>query len=229
MNIKRKFYLMDEKNDGKDGGGGTPVVITAEQFAAVQESVEKLEAKNRELLQEKAEAKKAAEKAIEEAARKNGDVEALETSWKAKLASETAERDGRLSEYQQMINRMTIGTEAQRLASALAVPGSADVLLPHIERRLQVEIKDGVPIVRVLDKNGKPSALSIDDLSKEIASTAAFAPLIVGSMASGPGHVGTKGQTGGGTMKRADFDALSPIKKAAAMAELKKNGGKIID
>lgn len=199
--------------------------ITPEMFSALQDSIEKLEANNKALLQEKREQEKAAQKAIEDAAKKSGDVEALEKSWGEKLAAATAERDGKLSAYEQMVNRMTVGSEAQRLAAAIALPGSADVLLPHIERRLSVEVKDGQPIVRVLDKDGKPSALSLADLQKEIESTPAFAPITVGSKASGAGGVGGKGSTGSKTMKRGDFDQLDP---AAKMAHVK-DGGNVID
>lgn len=192
-----------------------PTPIDPAQFAALQESVAKLEAKNKELLQARADAKKAADKAsddarkaTEDAARKSGDVEALEKSWREKLESETKDRDAKLTAYEQMINKMTVGAEAQRMASDLAVPGSADVLLPHIERRLTVEVKDGIPVVRVIDKDGKPSALSIDDLKKEIEGNPAFAPLIIGSKANGSGGVGGKGGAG-----NEDVMKLPPVER----------------
>lgn len=206
--------------------------ITPEMFTALQESVSKLEAKNKELLQEKSEAKKQAEKAAEEAAKvaeaaakKNGDVEALEKSWSEKLANEVKSRDAKLSEYEQMINKMTIGSQAQKLAADLALPGSSDVLLPHIERRLSIEIKDGMPITRVLDMSGKPSALSIDDLRKEIESNAAFAPLLTGSKANGSGSPGEKGSVAKKTMPRSQWDNLGPIEKM----EFHKSGGVPVD
>lgn len=200
--------------------------IDPAQFSALQESVAKLEAKNKELLQEKSEARKAAEKAAEEAAKKNGDVEALEKSWREKLEAETKERDGKLTEYQQMINKMTVGAQAQKLAADMALPGSAGILLPHIEGRLSVEMKDGLAIVRVLDKDGKPSALSVDDLRKEIEGDAAFAPILVGSKASGSGAPGGKGEAGAKTMSRADFDQLDP---AAKMKFVTEDKGQVVD
>jgi len=204
----------------------TPPAIKPEDFAALKDSVAALEAKNRELLQEKSDAKKAAEKAAQEAARKSGDVEALEKSWQEKLANETKSRDEKLSEYQKMINRMTVGTEAQRMASELAVQGSADALLPHIERRLDVEVVDGHPKVRVLDANGKPSASTLDDLRKEITEAKAFAPLLVGSKASGSGDVGGKGgNQGGKSITRAQFDAMGALERAKHFKE----GGTITD
>ena len=184
--------------------------ITPEQFSALQESVAKLEAKNKELLQARADAKKAADDAMAEAARKNGDVDAIDKSWADKYSTREKELLSQLAERDGAITKITVGSEAQRLASELALPGSADVLQLHIERRLSVEIKDGQVIRRVLDKEGKPSAMSIEDLRKEFDSNPAFAPLIVGSKANGSGGVGGKGNpTAVKTVTRAEFDAMS--------------------
>lgn len=188
-----------------------PAPIDPAQFAALQEELERFKAKHKEAEKHLKEKERLAKEAAEEAARKNGDVEALEKSWREKNENDIKERDGKLSEYEQMINKMTVGSQAQKLASELAVPGSADVLLPHIERRLSVEMKDGQAIVRVLDKDGKPSALSIDDLKKEIEGNPAFAPLIVGSKANGSGGVGGKGVAGNG-----DVMKLSPVERMNA-------------
>ena len=201
----------------------TPAIDPA-QFAAMQESISKLEAKNRELLDEKKAAKAAAEAAALDAAKKGGDVEALEKSWSEKLATREQELTGELSQYQSMVQSMTAGAEAMRLASELAMPGHADVLLPHIQHRLVTEIKDGKPAVRVLDKDGKPSAMTVADLRKEIEGNKAFAPLLVGSMASGGGSI-NGGSATAKTLSRSQFDALSHGEKS----KFGKEGGKIVD
>lgn len=186
---------------------------------ALQESISKLEENNKALLQEKTEAKKAAQAAAEDAARKGGDVEALEKSWKDKLAAEVSARDEKINKFQETFQNMTAGNQARSMASELALPGSADVLLPHIERRLKVEMTDGDPIIRVLDQSGKPSAMSVEDLKKEIESNKAFAPLLVGSRASGAGGAGGKSDPAIKRIKRSDFDALSPSEKIAIAKE----------
>jgi len=195
----------------------------AKTLEKLQSSVEALEAKNREILGEKAAAKKAAEDAAAEAARKSGDVAAIEKSWQEKLQTEIEARESRLSEYEKMVNKMTVGSEASKLAAELALQGSADVLLPHIERRLAVEVKDGTPSIRVLDANGKPTASGIDDLRKEIIENKAFAPLLVGSKASGSGDVGGKGTGGGKVITREAFDSMAHAERAAFF----KDGGKL--
>lgn len=193
---------------------------------SLQESVAKLEENNKNLLQEKSDAKKAAQVAAEEAAKKSGDVEALEKSWQEKLEAEKSSRDSKLSVYEQQISDMTAGSAARAMASELALPGSADVLLPHIKNRLSVDMTGDSPLVRVLDKDGKPSALSIDDLKKEIEADKSFAPLLVGSRASGSGEVGKKGgNMTDKTVTRAEFDSMSQ----ADRSKFSIDGGKVVD
>jgi rRNA maturation endonuclease Nob1 len=164
------------------------------------EDVSGLKSKVQELLDEKkSEAEKrkqaedAARKAAEEAARKSGDTEALEKSWQEKLAAREAELKAELEKYQGTVVSLTSGQTATKLAAELSVQGSSDVLLPHIERRLKTEYREGQPVTVVLDKDGKPSAMTIDELKKEFSENPAFAPLIVGSKASGAGPHGSKG------------------------------------
>ena len=175
-----------------------------------QEDVSGLKAKVDELLGEKKlaekkarEAEEAARLEREEAARKSGNVEELERSWTEKFTRREAELTGTLEQERAtlsgQIRDLTVGRTATDIASALAVQGSAKALLPHIERRLSVEQRDGKPVVVVLDAQGKLSAATLDELKAEIANDAAFAPLIAGSKASGGGAGGAGG--GGGAPK----------------------------
>lgn len=175
-----------------------------------QEDVSGLKAKVDELLGEKKlaekkarEAEEAARLEREEAARKSGNVEELERSWSEKYNRREAELNGMLEQERGtlsgQIRDLTVGRTATDIASALAVQGSAKALLPHIERRLSVEQRDGKPVVVVLDAQGKLSAATLDELKAEIANDAAFAPLIAGSKASGGGAAGAGG--GGGAAK----------------------------
>jgi hypothetical protein len=175
-----------------------------------QEDVSGLKAKNAELLAEKKEIERKAREAEdaarlerEEAARKSGNVEELERSWTEKFTRREAELTGTLEQERAtlsgQIRDLTVGRTATDIASALAVQGSAKALLPHIERRLSVEQRDGKPVVVVLDAQGKLSAATLDELKAEIANDAAFAPLIAGSKASGGGAGGAGG--GGGAPK----------------------------
>ena len=174
------------------------------------EDVSGLKAKVDELLGEKKLAEKKAREAEElartereEAARKSGNVEELERSWSEKYNRREAELNGTLEQERgtlsAQIRDLTVGRTATDIASALAIPGSAKALLPHIERRLSVEQRDGKPVVVVLDQQGKLSAATLDELKAEFANDTAFAPLIAGSKASGGGAAGAGG--GGGAAK----------------------------
>lgn len=174
------------------------------------EDVSGLKSKVQELLDEKKAADKARKDAEEqarldreEAARKSGNVEELEKSWSEKYNRREAELNGMLEQERGtlggQIRDLTVGRTATDIASALAIPGSAKALLPHIERRLGVEQRDGKPVVVVLDPQGKLSAATLDELKAEFANDVAFAPLIAGSKASGGGAGGAGG--GGGAPK----------------------------
>lgn len=174
-----------------------------------QEDVTGLKAKVDELLGEKKAAEKARKDAEdqarlerEEAARKSGNVEELERSWNEKYNRLQSELTGQLEQERgtlsTQIRDLTVGRTATDIASALAIPGSAKALLPHIERRLSVEQRDGKPVVVVLDQAGKLSAATLDELKAEFANDTAFAPLIAGSKASGGG---APGGNGGGAAK----------------------------
>lgn len=220
----RNIFLMNEAGAAGDAGGGG-VTIDPKEFAALQESIRKLEEKNRELLAEKGEAKSAAQKAAEEAARKSGDIEALDASWKKKHEAALHEAES----LKGTIGKMTAGQTAQKLAAEITIPGSADVLLPHIERRLQTELTADGAVVRVLDKNGKPSAMTVEELKKEIMADKAFAPLIIGSKASGAGGVGGKGSGGAKTVTRAEFNAMNPVQKMETAKKARSGEVELVD
>ncbi len=170
------------------------------------------------------EAEEAAKTLAEESARKNGDVAALEKSWQEKLAATESNYKNLNESLTKQIHGLTVGQTATKLAAELAISGSADVLLPHIQSRLTVEIKDGAPSVRVLDLQGKPTALTIDELKQEFISNKAFAPLIAASKATGGGASGSGGGGAAKTMKRDQFETMNPVQKM----DFIKSGGKLI-
>ncbi|GAA0907664.1 hypothetical protein GCM10009552_15910 [Rothia nasimurium] len=184
------------------------------------EDVSGLKNKVTELLNEKKESerlrKEAEDKARqerEEALRKSGNVEELEKSWSEKYTRRETELSQQLeterTALSAQIRDLTVGRMATDLAAELAVQGSAKALLPHLERRLGVETRDGKPTVVVLGQDGKLSAATVDELKKEFASDPAFAPLIAGSKASG-GGAGGAGKGGGAAQKRSD---MTPVEK----------------
>ena len=209
-----------------------PPVISPEQYAALQKQNEDLAAEQERLTAKIAEAEKHRKKqeaeakaAIAEAARKNGDVEALEASWNEKYTTGITERETAIEKLNATIHKITVGATATAMSADLALQGSSGVLKPHIEARLTMELKDGEPVVRVRGKDGKPSAMTLEDLKAEISNDSAFAPILKGSDASGGGKPGDKGADGKKTMKRSAYNGLSPNEQSTFIH----SGGSVID
>lgn len=194
------------------------------QVAELTKGIEALKAKNDELLTEtkaakaaKREAEERAKAEAEELARKSGNIEALEKSWQEKLAKAQADAQRTIDALQGSITTMTVDNVAVRLANEIAVPGSADILIPHIKARLAAEQRDGQFVTVVRDAQGKPSAASLDDLKTEFTTSPAFAPVIVGSKASGGGAGG--GSKGGGAAPKGDLGGSREERLAAIAAQ----------
>lgn len=130
-------------------------------------------------------------------ARESGDVEAIERSWTEKYANREKELQGQIDALTGNITEMTVDSTASALANELAVDKeSAKVLLPHIRGRLASEQRDGKFVTVVKDGEGKPSALTVDELRNEIANDASFSRVVKASGASGGGA--NAGEKGGG-------------------------------
>lgn len=140
-------------------------------------------------------------------ARKRGDIDALEKSWKEKHDATVAEYDGKLKAKDAFISRTLVDNVASQLASEIST--SPKLLLPHIKARLVAELDGDEPATKVLDANGKPSAATLDDLRKEFVDNKEFASIIRASKASG-GGAPNNGQTtrlGGATQNNGDKPA----------------------
>jgi len=202
---------------------------TAALTLARDESEKGLKAKLTEVLAEKKaasekakEAQDKAVKAAEEAARKSGDVAALEKSWKEREDARLAE----ISERDQLINKMTVGAAVADISAQLAVKGSESAFAKIIRDRLGVEMRDGSATIRVMDANGSPSAMTIDDLKKELSADAALKPLLAGSLGSGGGAAGSDGGAGQkNTITREQWDKM-PL---GARSEFASKNGQVTD
>ena len=159
----------------------------------------------------------------EELLAKNGDVEALRKSYEDKIGKFSTEFSEKEKSYQQQLQRLTVGQAATTLAAELAIPGHAMALLPHIQPRLAMELREGEPVTVVIGLDGKPSAMTIEELKAELAATQVLAPLIAASKAAGGGASG--GGNGGGAAKKAitrtQFDSLDA---GARMAHIQAGG-----
>ena len=194
------------------------------------EEMNGLKAKMQELLDEKkteSDKRKQAEETARQAeetarlaeAKKKGDFDALEKSWQDKHAREMEAVGVRNKTLESSLRKVLIDNKATELASRLAGT-EAVVLLPHISSRLDVEERDGGFVTVVRGPDGKPSALTLDDLGNEFVGNKAFASLIKVSQGNGGGaQGGSGGSNSAKQIKRADFDRLDPMDRASKMKE----------
>lgn len=186
------------------------------------DDAEALKRKNSELIAEKREMQKKATEAAEEArrladeaAKKSGDVETVTEHWRQRLAAREAELAAEVAKRTNALESvMSITTKsiAAKLASELAVEGGAKLLEDHVLRRLAISEIDGQYKTVVVDDAGKPTALTVEDLKKEMASNPAYACVIAGSRATGGGATGGAG----GGASNVDIMKLPPVERMNA-------------
>jgi hypothetical protein len=140
----------------------------------------------------------------EEADRKKAtdskDIDAINASWQKKLDKVTADKDAVIAAREGSLRQLLVTNEAQRLANDMST--APDLLVPFIERRLQADFsQDGKATTRVLDADGKLSALSLGELQKEMLADKRFSTILKASNASGGGASGGAGGGGASNLK----------------------------
>jgi hypothetical protein len=137
-------------------------------------------------------------------------LKTLEKSWKDKHEAQKAEFESKLGQKDSFINNMLVENKAAEIATKIST--SPNLILPHIRSRLTADLTGEVPTTKVLDKEGKISAMSLDELSKEFVDNKDFAPIIVGNKSSGSGASGGKTTTtpSGAGDGSVDLSKMSP-------------------
>ena len=202
---KEEFDALTDEQKAfyKESGGNYQLQIEGmpdiPDVSGLQKKVDELLSEKKSEQEKRRQAEEAAKKAAEEQARKNGDIESLEKSWAEKLKARESELLAQLQEKDASLHTLLVDNVAQTLATKLA-GDAAPLIMPHIKSRLSVE--EGK--TRVVDSAGHPSAFTIDDLEKEFRSNPLFAPVIIGSKATGTGgdtHHHSTGKSTGKTWK----------------------------
>lgn len=130
----------------------------------------------------------------------SGNVTDLEKSWQKKRDDDVAAEAAKGAKYKQHLKRVLVDDVAARIANS--VSSDPDLLLPHIKGRITLEeTGTGEFITRILDADGKPSALNEKDFSAEIIANPKFARIVTASKASGGGAQGSPGQANGGAKR----------------------------
>jgi hypothetical protein len=198
MALKRKvtkaeYTALDPKLQAEYKLVGEEYILEAEGF---DDPVELKRAKDHEVEGRKKE-KERADKAEndlreerEKAAKATGNVADLERSYKEREAAANKTHKEELAKRDSHLQATLVDSVANQLAAKLG-GANALVLLPHIKTRLTSDLTGETPLTRVLGKDGKASAASVEDLEKEIANDPLFKSVIVASKASGGGAAGT--------------------------------------
>lgn len=156
-------------------------------------------------------------KAAEDAARAAGDVTALEASWKKKRDDDVAAEAAKTAATTAALRALLVDTQAQKMADEIStVPA---LMIDKIKSRMTVEVVDGVPLLRVLSTDGKPSALSVADLQKEFLDNPDYKAIIKGSRSSGGGAGGSGEGGGAGHKKPSEMTGLEEVAFAKAHPE----------
>ena len=92
------------------------------------------------------------------------------------------------------------------------------MLLPHIKARLQADFEGDAPVTRILDKEGKVSAMTVEELSAEFVANKDFSAIITASKASG-GAGRSSNQNGGSAANQSDKPADLASMNPAQLAE----------
>lgn len=152
--------------------------------------------------------------------KKGGDTEALEQSYKDKIAKLEGDRATEVGSLTGEINRLLVSERAMAIATEIStVP---ELVAPVIEARLATEKgTDGKFFLRVLDGDKKPSAGSLDDLKQELLANDKYAAIMVSGKGSG-GGAGAPGSGGGATEKKAMLDFSDLELKTMRTAEPEK-------
>ena len=149
-------------------------------------------------------------------ARKKGDIATLEKSWQKKLDDSKAEYESKLGKLTSHTKTQLVDNVAQQIASKIS--NAPALLLPHIKARLQADFEGDAPITRILDKDGKPSAMTVEQLSAEFVANKDFSAIITASKASG-GAGKPSNNNGGGAPNQSDKPADLASMNPAQLAE----------
>lgn len=207
-----KDFVLDVDDDDGDGDTGE-----------LRRANDRLKQEAKDAKKEAAEAKRKLAEIDGDDARKSGDITKIEASWQKKVDDEKAASVEALSKLQTAIKKERIETTALNIAKEISK--SPKALARVLADRITVDFEGDEPTTVILDKNGKPSRMSVDDLKKEVSADPDFKDIIVASKASGggapqSGNPGKPGEAGNSQTKTTSdppvqLHKLSPQELAA--------------
>jgi hypothetical protein len=138
------------------------------------------------------------------------DIKTLETSWQNKLNDQKTAWETEKKGLLDKLNKALVRDKARQIAAKLtATPENALLLEPHILPRLTADTSGDEAVTRVLDREGKLSAATLEEFEKEIVANKTYSGIIVATKASG----------GADPSKRTSSSAVPNGKKFNEMTE----------
>ena len=201
-----KRFCEEAGADGAAEGGqdGVDVAALQAELAALKGHHEKLLGETKAAKAKAKEEAEAARVAAEEAARKSGDVSALDKSWQEKYGKLESEASAKVAAANAQLQSVLVDSVAQKAAMDIAVDAEcAELLADKLRGSLGLAEVDGKMQTVVIDADGKRSALTVDELKKQLI--AKYPRLVKGNPASGAGGMpqpagGAGGSTNSGSM-----------------------------
>lgn len=163
----------------------------------LKNALERLKVENKGNAEMVAAINKQLQAANDEIARKSGDIATLEDSWKAKSKAQKEADEAEKKQLMQVAKDGYLNSILTPIVGKFALPEKH--VRRDFEERIEVVFENGRPVHRILDKEGKVSALTIDDLEKEFVADTNYSKYIIASKASGsagtpPRRPGDSGQ-----------------------------------
>lgn len=161
-----------------------------------------------------------------ETSKNNKDIDAIEKSWADKLEAQKKEFEDKILSANSKMKNLLVDNVASDLANKLST--APKLLLPHIKNRLSVDFDGEMPKTRILDNEGKPSALTIEDFEKEILANKEYSAILKGNSSSGSGAsqdgrnlTSRLGSANGEDGKPVDLASLPPKELVARLKQSK--------
>jgi hypothetical protein len=205
----------DEYDNGEESATGLKTALQKEKEEAAG-----IKAKLATFEAEKAKEIEAARKKALEDARSTGDFAAIEKDYQRQLKEAKDALAAKEAEATERLKQDAVNKEIEGLAKMFVSPALAKTF---IKERLTAEIVEGQPIVRVLSKDGKASALSVEDLKKEFLTDGELKSSLIATKGAGGGSGAPTAGGGSGAVVDDKFDAAN-AKPADLIARLEAKG-----
>lgn len=163
-------------------------------------------------------------KKAEQLGKTSQDIDSLRKDYDAKLAALASEKENVEKAAADTLRKAAKTTAITDVTAELFGP-NAEIMAPHVAKRIRVDVEGTVTTVRVLDKEGKLSSSTLEDLKKELRADPKLAPVLIATRGSGSGARQDNNASGGaggsgGTKPKHPGPSASPAQIAAFVASL---------